>query len=191
MRTREAPLSQERLGCRAPPAGQWGRGPGRELVAGRGEAPNRRGGGGARRTRGCAEGGSAHRRALARRATQARTPPRRRRPTLGLSAGRAGAQEAGGAVAALPLPRLPVSALGRGRFVGFGLSGSRSAGETAGDPAAAAAGVRLGHARCQGLSPSMPSNMKDSGDSKDQQLMVRPHHPSFSTPSVAQTLGWP
>lgn len=92
----------------------------------------------------------------------------------------------------LPLPRLPVSALGRGRFVGFGLSGSRSASETAGDPAAAAAvGVRLGHARCRCLSPSIPSNMKDSGDSKDQQLMVRPHHPSFSTPSVAQTPSWP
>ncbi|KAM5216465.1 kinesin-like protein KIF19 isoform 2-T2 [Hipposideros larvatus] len=36
----------------------------------------------------------------------------------------------------------------------------------------AAVGVRLGHAHCRGLSPSIPASMKDNGDSKDQQLMV-------------------
>lgn len=41
--------------------------------------------------------------------------------------GGAGAPEAGGAVEALPSPRPLLSALGRGRVVGFGLSGSSSA----------------------------------------------------------------
>lgn len=66
--------------------------------------------------------------------------------------------------------------LAAGALLVSGCQAAAAAGETAGDPAAAV-GVRLGHARCRGLSPSIPSSMKDSGDSKDQQLMVRPHHP--------------
>lgn len=45
-------------------------------------------------------------------------------------------------------------------------------------------GVRLGHARSRGLSPSIPASMKDSGDSKDQQLTVRR---LSRAPSVART----
>lgn len=96
----------------------------------------------------------------------------------GPSTGGAGAQRAGGAVGALPSPRPPVGALGRGRVVGFGLSGSGRAGEAAGDPATR--GARLGHARGRALSPCLPAGMKDGGDSKDQQLTVR-------RPSRAQT----
>ncbi|XP_023986002.2 dynein axonemal intermediate chain 2 [Physeter macrocephalus] len=96
--------------------------------------------------------GGSHRRTLGGKAEQARAPPRRRRPALGPQRGGAGAREAGRAVGALPRPRLPVGALGRGRVVGFGLSGSSSAGEAAREPAAV--GLRLGHDRCRGPSPS-------------------------------------
>lgn len=131
--------------------------------------------------------GGTHRRAFAGKAAQARAPPWRRQPILGRSTRGAGEQEAGGAVGALPLPRLPVRALCLRRVVGFGLSGSRSLGEAAGYPEAV--GVWLGHARCRGLSPSILASMKDSGDSKDQQLMVRPHQPPRFHPQPRLPVG--
>lgn len=68
-----------------------------------------------------------------------------------------------GCPGALPRPR-PRS------VVGFGLSGSACPAEN--DPTSL--GARLGHASALRLSPGTAANMKDSGDSKNQQLMVRP-----------------
>ncbi|VTJ81613.1 Hypothetical predicted protein [Marmota monax] len=88
---------------------------------------------------------------------------------LSPGAGGAGA----GAGRRRPRPPGPASgsALGRPRVVGFGLSGS--SGWAAGSHRQTVVGVRLGHARCRGLSPPPSAAiMKDSGDSKDQQLMV-------------------
>lgn len=164
-----APLSCARRSRRTPPGGRWQRGPGREPPS-TGRHPE------LYQTDAAApRAAGTRKRAPAGRAAQARAPPWPRRPTRRRSTRGAGQQEAGGAVGALPRPRLPVGALCCGRVVGLGLSGSSSAGQAAGDPAEVR--VPLCHARCRGLSPSIPASMKDSGDSKDQQLMVRPHQP--------------
>lgn len=78
------------------------------------------------RTHGRTEGRRAaqpgtHRRAAA----QARGPPGRRRPTLALSAGRGGLRGRGGAVRALPPPRLRSASLAAGALL---VSGCQAAG---------------------------------------------------------------
>ena len=164
---------------RAPPGGPRKRSPGREPRAAgrrRRELPNGR-------TQGRAEGRRVAR-ADARResgAGQGASPAEAATPRQ--QRGGAGAREAGGAVGALPRPRLPVSALGRGRVVGFGLSGSSGAGEAAREPAAV--GLRLGHDRCSGLSPS--TRRKHEGQRRLQGPAAHGETPSTSpssTPSL-------
>lgn len=187
-RERGGPSS--RAAGRAPPGGRCEGSRGREPgAAGRGspELPNGR-------TRRCSADAGPRRGPEVR--TGGQSPGERRRlgrllgggDQLWAAARRGGGAGGGRRRRALPRPRLRVSALGRGRVVGFGLSGSRGAGEAARDPAAAAAaavGVRLGHARCRGLSPS--TRRKHEGQRGLQGPATHGETPSASSSSSSST----